>query len=251
MKGQGEVMRSLSIQEIQKITDRVDGWLGKWEGPYLYSLAKIGSTKGAIIEIGSWKGKSTIWLAKGSKAVNGEKVYAIDPHIGGPDYEKLGYKDIHTEGEFKENIRIAGVESIVILLVETSMEVVRRWDLPIGFLWIDGDHGYKSVRDDFFSWEPYVVEGGVIALHDTYSQEGVRRVVDEEILRIDKFQVLGQVDGILAVKKVRSLSPLHRVKRGLVIYLRQIFNKARIERRHWRALPRKLLRGISIPKNSD
>jgi len=90
-------MRTEVIRNIQKITSNVDGWLGKREGPYIYSLAKIGATRGVVVEIGSWKGKSTIWLAKGSEAVQGGKVYAIDPHIGGADQEKLGYKNINTE----------------------------------------------------------------------------------------------------------------------------------------------------------
>ena len=229
-------MRSDSLKDIQKITDQVDGWLGRREGPYLYSLAKIGSQLGVVVEIGSWKGKSTIWLAKGCEAVLGAKVCAIDPHGGG------------SEKEFRQNIRLAGVEPFLIPIVKTSMEAVKGWDQPIGLLWIDGDHSYESVRNDFFCWEPYVVERGMIALHDTYSWEGVRRVVDEEILKLDRFRVLGQMDSILVVQKIRSLTVLDRTKRGLVVCLRQIFNKARAERRHWRALPRKLLRGLSIPR---
>lgn len=229
-------MRSDSLKSIREITDQVDGWLGSREGPYLYFLAKMGSRLGAVVEIGSWKGKSTIWLAKGCEAVLGAKVYSVDPHGDG------------SEKEFRQNIRMAGVEPFLVPLVKPSMEAVKRWDQPIGLLWIDGDHSYGSVRSDFFSWEPHVVEGGIIALHDTYSWEGVRRVVDEEIVRLDRFRVLGQFDGILAVQKVRSLSSLDRVKRFLVVQLRRIFSKARVERRHWRALPRKVLRGLSAPK---
>jgi len=237
----------MSIQEIQSITAKVDGWLGKREGPYLYCLAKVGSRAGVVVEIGSWKGKSTIWLAKGSESVHGEKVYAIDPHIGSAELRELGYQENPTLEEFEQNIKRARVESVVEPLVKTSMDVVKEWSLPIGLLWIDGDHSYESVRDDVFSWEPHVVEGGIIALHDTYAWEGVRRVVDEEILKTDRFKVLGQVDGILAVEKVKSLSLFSRLHRALIVYLRAIYNKARVERRHWRALPRKLLRGLSSP----
>lgn len=229
-------MKSTSVQQIRRITDKVDGWLGSREGPYLYSLAKVASPMGAVVEIGSWKGKSTIWLAKGCQAVNGEKLYAVDPHRGG------------SEEEFRKNIGMAGVDSFVTPIVKTSMEAVRGWDRPIGLLWIDGDHSYESVRHDFFSWEPKVVESGIIALHDTYSWEGVRRVVDDEILKTDKFQVLGQFDSILVVRKVRSLTSLNHVKRHWIVYLRRLFNKGRAERRHWRALPRKLLRGFSSPR---
>lgn len=237
-----------SVQEIQKITDKVEGWLGKREGPYLYSLAKIGSTNGVIVEIGSWKGRSTIWLAKGSEAVHGGKVYAIDPHVGSPELKELGYQEKHTLEEFSLNIRMAGVESVVKPVVKTSVDAMKDWSLPIGLLWIDGDHEYESVKEDFFGWEPYVVEGGIIALHDTYGWEGVRRIVDDEILKRDGFKVLGQMDGILAVEKVESLSLFDCLVRTLILYLRGIYNKARVKRRHWRALPRKFLRGLSSPR---
>ena len=241
-------MSSESIKGIQSLTEVVDGWLGKREGPYLYSLAKAASRRGVVVEIGSWKGKSTIWLAKASETVGGAQVYAIDPHVGGPDQEKIGYHAVSTENEFRCNIKAAGVESLVVPLVRSSMDAAKGWDKAIGLLWIDGDHSYESVRGDFFTWEPHVVEGGIIALHDTYSWGGVRRVVDEEILRLNSFQVLGQVDGILAVKKVRSLDSSMRVKRVLVSSLRRVYNEARVQRKHWRALPRKMLRGLSVPK---
>ncbi len=229
-------MKFSSVQEIKKITDKVDGWLGRKEGQYLYSLAKLGSKLGGVVEIGSWKGKSTIWLAKGCEATPGAKLYAIDPHRGG------------SEEEFRRNIRMAGVESVLVPIVQASMDAVQGWEQPIGLLWIDGDHRYESVRDDFFVWERHVVEGGIIALHDTYSWEGVRKLVDEEILRSDRFEVLGQWDGILSVRKVPHLSLSARAKRGLFVFLRALFNRGRSERRHWRALPRKLLRGLSSPR---
>lgn len=152
---------SPSVQEIRGITDQVEGWLGKREGPYLYALAKIGSKKGAVVEIGSWKGKSTIWLAKGSQEVKGGKIYAVDPHVGGADQEQIGYKNVRTEEEFIANIRKAGVESMVVPVVKTSTEAVQGWNHPIGLLWIDGDHSYESVHNDFFSWVPTLFWGGL------------------------------------------------------------------------------------------
>lgn len=232
-----------SVSEIRKITDKVDGWLGKREALYLYALAKADIGSGAIVEIGSWKGKSTIWLARGSAARGGGSVYAIDPHKPLP--EENYYED--TEAEFTSNIKNAGVEALVIPLVMSSAEAVKDWQKPIHLLWIDGDHRYEGVHHDFFSWAPHVIQGGVIALHDTYSKDGVRRVVDDEILRLDNFKVLGQVDGILAVAKTQSLSQLDRMNRQIVLTLRKWHNDARVERKHWRALPKKLLRGLSSP----
>ena len=74
------------VREIVKnIFDRVKGLLEEEEGEFLYNIAKdCKGRKGAIVEIGSWKGRSTICLGKGSKAGNKIKIYAIDPHRGTP-----------------------------------------------------------------------------------------------------------------------------------------------------------------------
>ena len=226
-----------SGDEIRHLSDRVEGFLGRREGPYLFRPAKRGARLGVIVEIGSWKGKSTIWLAKGSEAVAGQPVYAVDPHTGGADFETLGYTKINTEKEFRDNITRAGVEDRVIPLVMPSPRASEGWQWPIGFLWIDGDHRYEGVSMDFHSWAPHVVAGGIVAFHDTYSWEGVRRVVDEEILRAPGYKVLGQMDGILAIEKRASLSLIDQANIFVTRSLRGVYNRARIGKKHWRALP--------------
>jgi predicted O-methyltransferase YrrM len=70
------------IEETRRAAKDVPGWLTDAEGELLFNLAKSCSGKGVIVEIGSWKGKSTIWMARGSQAGHGVKIYAIDPHEG-------------------------------------------------------------------------------------------------------------------------------------------------------------------------
>jgi len=77
----------MSAEETKKIADKINGHLSDKEGEFLYSTAKKCLGKGAIVEIGCWKGKSTVYLASGSKAGNNIKVYAIDPHQGTKDHQ--------------------------------------------------------------------------------------------------------------------------------------------------------------------
>ncbi len=70
----------MTKEEVQKLAAPIKGWLKDKEGQLLYDLAKNCTGKGVIVEIGSWKGKSTTWLAHGSKEGNKVRVYAIDPH---------------------------------------------------------------------------------------------------------------------------------------------------------------------------
>ncbi len=101
------------------------------------------------MEMGSWKEKSTVCLAGGSKAGKKTKVYAIDPHTQTNLHSELQQKS--TLDEFTENLKAAGMKDMVKPVVETSENVVAKWDEPIDPLFIDGAHDYDSVTTDFLS----------------------------------------------------------------------------------------------------
>ena len=92
-------MKSSDINGVGSIAEKIDDWLGKREGAYLYALAKRSVTPGVIGEIGSWKGKSTVWLAKGSESVKGPEIFAIDPHVGGPDLDNRLHAIVKSSGD--------------------------------------------------------------------------------------------------------------------------------------------------------
>ena len=174
-------------KNIKEIVGSIDGWLFEKEIFYLYETARGSSKNGVIVEIGSWQGKSTICLAKGSQERNRVPVYAIDPHIGSSEHQKDGQK-VWTFEKFKENIKRAGIEDMVFPIVKTSEDAVKEWDKPISFLWIDGAHEYEFVKKDFFLWTPFLIDGGVVAIHDVISSfSGPRRIVLEGILASDNF----------------------------------------------------------------
>ena len=76
------------IDEIKSLTAGIEGWLTDDEGELLFKLARACAGRGGIVEIGSWKGKSTIWLGRGSMAGNRAKVWAIDPHTGSDEHHQ-------------------------------------------------------------------------------------------------------------------------------------------------------------------
>ena len=154
---------------VKELIKDVPGWLSDEEGEALYELARACTGKGVIVEIGSWKGKSTICLGLGSRAGSGVPIFAVDPHA---DYR---------HGEFKENIERAGIADLVTPLKGLSQLVVDGFEQPIELLFVDGSHEEDDVREDFEKWVPKVVEGGVVAFHDTTWHPGVRRVVAEKI----------------------------------------------------------------------
>jgi predicted O-methyltransferase YrrM len=207
--------------EIKELVNQIDGWLTDREGELLYNLAKTTQGKGVIVEIGSWKGKSTIWLAKGSKDGNKVKVYAIDPHTGSSEHKAL-YGKVWTFEEFNKNIKNAKVDDIVISIVKTSEEAAKNFDQPIELIFIDGAHEYELVKLDFELWFPKVIEGGIMAFHDTTTWPGPKKVVDEFVYKSKYFRGVKFVDSITYAKKVKHNSIKDRVKNKCVLLLRNL-----------------------------
>jgi MMP 1-O-methyltransferase len=174
---------------VKELIKDVPGWLSDEEGEALYELARACTGKGVIVEIGSWKGKSTICLGLGSRAGSGVPIFAVDPHA---DYR---------HGEFKDNIERAGIADLVKPLKGLSQLVVDGFDQPIELLFVDGSHEEDDVREDFDKWVPKVVEGGVVAFHDTTWHPGVRRVVAEKIYSSREFKDVRFVIGSTTVAR--------------------------------------------------
>jgi MMP 1-O-methyltransferase len=174
---------------VKELIKDVPGWLSDEEGEALYELARACTGRGAIVEIGSWKGKSTICLGLGSRAGSGVRIFAVDPHA---DYR---------HGEFKDNIDRAGLADLVTPVKGLSQDVVGGFDEPIELLFVDGSHEEDDVRDDFEQWVPKVVDGGVVAFHDTTWHRGVRRVVAEKIYGSREFKDVRFVIGSTTIAR--------------------------------------------------
>ena len=202
------------------------GMLTYAEVDCLFKLGQFDQRDGVIVEIGSWKGKSTVALARGAARSHGEKIYAIDPHCVLPEE---GYLE-DTKAEFLANIRQAGIESRVVPLIMTSKDAARGWNKPIRLLWIDGDHRYEPTKLDFSLWEPHLVDGGILALHDTIRKKGPKRVLWEYVFRSGRFQEIAIVDNITAVRKVKRASLLARLRNYVTLGLRAIYIAARKSR---------------------
>jgi hypothetical protein len=137
---------------VKELADvyKVPGMLTAHEVDCLFLLGQIDHCDGVIVEIGSWKGKSTIALARGAAATHREKIYAIDPHAVQPEE---GYLE-DTRAEFHANLKQAGVDSQVVPMIMTSEKAAHGWSIPIRLLWIDGDHRYEPAQLDFSSGSP-------------------------------------------------------------------------------------------------
>jgi MMP 1-O-methyltransferase len=175
------------ISRLRELIADIPGWLTDEEGEALYELAKHCTGRGVIVEIGSWKGKSTTCLGLGSRAGKGVRIFAVDPHA---DYRF---------GEFKENMERAGIIDLVTPVPSTSQAKANDFHEPIELLFIDGSHEYEDVKADFDQWVPKVVEGGTVAVHDTTLWQGPKRVVEDNIYRSRQFKDVRFVFGSTTV----------------------------------------------------
>ncbi len=206
--------------KAKRSASQVDGFLSDKEGELLYNFAKKCTEKSAIVEIGSWKGKSTIWLGNGSKNGNRAKVYAIDPHV--VSHAHKFYGNLKPFEEFTRNIKEAEIEDTVVPIVQTSKMASISFHNDVGFLFIDGDHEYEAVKQDFQVWFPKLLNGGFIAFHDTVGSikyPGPMQVVKEFLYSTCNFRKIGFIDSITFGQKVRKTSIKDKFENKYVLLL--------------------------------
>lgn len=172
------VEQELTDSEIERLNG-TPGCLNHEQGALLYYLAVHAPENGRVVEIGSFLGKSTLWLASGLRRLGdgGPPLLAIDPHDGHERPDVCPEQD--SFATFQSHIRQAGLDAWVEPLRRRSQQVASAWSEPIRVLWIDGSHDYEDVLADLEGFAPHVIPGGHVALHDTRSRHfpGVRRAM--------------------------------------------------------------------------
>jgi predicted O-methyltransferase YrrM len=172
-------MNPKQIDDLYNKVAPVEGWLWNFEPVALIQLPLlVDHVPGAIVEIGSYCGKSTIALGSGSIHLSQSKrpIYCIDPFI--PD-NRVYVGDYFQV--FWNHIAEAGLTQAVVPIRKYSRDAVHDCPGSIALLFIDGDHAYEAVKEDIANYTPRVVPGGIVAFHD-YSLPwcpGVTRAVDE------------------------------------------------------------------------
>ena len=196
----------------------VDGWLSDAQGRALFRAAAGTDGRGAIVEIGSWKGRSTTWLAAGARLA-GQRVYAVDPH-----HHSREYPEAETLDAFLANLARNGLSDVVDPLVMTSEEAAAHITGPVELLFIDGDHSYEAVRRDAELWLPRLIEGGTVMFHDvaTAGYDGPRRIVRQMVCRSPLFDGITRVGSMIVARRTAHRSApaaIWGATAGLLLYL--------------------------------
>ena len=158
--------------------DSVKGFLDPHEGQALHDAALAAASRGPLLEIGSYCGKSALYLGTAARA-GGAILYSLDHHRGseehqpGWDYFDADLWDatieaVDTLPAFRRTLHRADLEAHVVPLVGQSPVIARHWATPLGFLFIDGGHSMAAALADYDGWTPHLVAGGTLAIHDVF-----------------------------------------------------------------------------------
>ncbi len=154
------------------------GFMPDDEGLLLHRRALERLPHGPGLEVGSYCGKSAIYLGAAARAVSGT-VFTVDHHRGSeenqagwehhdPTLVDPGVGLMDTLPVFRRTIHDAGLEDVVVAIVGGSTTVSRHWRTPLSLLFIDGGHGEEPANADYAGWAPWVMAGGLLVIHDVF-----------------------------------------------------------------------------------
>ncbi len=191
----------------------IKGFMPEHEGKALYKWARKFSEYGPLLEIGTYCGKSSMFLSEGAQA-NNQYVYTIDHHMGSEEHQvNEEYFDIEIFDElskrinsfplFLENINNFGIKNIVPIVNESSL-VAKSWNSPLAMVFIDGGHSLETAMNDFISWHEKIISGGALVIHDIFEnpEDGGQAPYEVYMHALKNgFNDFDRIDTIVCLKK--------------------------------------------------
>jgi predicted O-methyltransferase YrrM len=163
---------------LRKAAEAATGFMPADEGLALYAAALQAAAAGPLLEIGTYCGKSTIYLAAAARET-GTVVVTVDHHRGSEEHQPgWEYHDpslvdpatgrLDTVRRFRRTLHDAGVEDVVVAVIGRSSTVAALWATSLGMVFIDGGHTEEAARSDYAGWARHVAPGGLLVIHDVF-----------------------------------------------------------------------------------
>jgi predicted O-methyltransferase YrrM len=176
----------------------VEGWMTDAQARVLWERAAALEAPATVVEIGSYRGRSAIVLARA--VADGVAVVAIDPHAGndrGPQQVRGSAGEGQADHEaFMGNLARAGVGDRVRHVRRPSQEALDAVEGPVDLLYVDGAHRYRPAREDIERWGARVRTDGTLLIHDSFSSVGVTLAIARVLLTGERFRYLGRTGSL-------------------------------------------------------
>lgn len=207
---------SLSSMTLPIDINGVKGFLDEQEGAALYHHAVAAAKMGPILEVGSYCGKSSVYLGTACK-LQQNILFAVDHHRGSeehqvgeeyhdPDLFDARFSKMDSFPQFRETLARANLEDVVVPIVASSALAARHWSTPLALVFIDGGHSMEAALTDYRSWAGHVMRGGLLVIHDVFPNPADGGRPPHEIWK------LAQQSGLFeALPLVKSLGILRRL----------------------------------------
>ena len=177
------------VHEIRESLAAVERTIKEREIDFLALLGAYPMARGCVLEIGAFKGASTIVLSKAARAGGDREIWTCDPFTN-PCRSDLPEGTCYPE--FQNNLRRSGEENFVKVFKGLSQDLAKQWRDPIRVLWIDGDHRYQATKQDFELFRGFLSDGAIVAFHDVLGwQRGPCRVFANDVLLSEDFGACG------------------------------------------------------------
>ena len=171
--------------KLRQAAEAATGFMPEVEGMALCETAEAYAAAGPVLEVGSYCGKSAIYLAAGVRAARAtgirQQVVTVDHHRGSEENQagwewhderlvdpRTGRMD--TLPFFRRTIEDAGLEDVVVAVVGPSTTVAAHWATPLGMVFVDGGHAFDVALADYESWSPHIAPGGRLVFHDVFER---------------------------------------------------------------------------------
>ncbi len=165
----------MSENEFIDFIEKIPGFCFPQDCFMLYTLVSGLQCPGDVLEIGAFKGRTAVALAKG--LVDGQKegmVYSVEANL------------LNTRDELLCNIDASGAKDRVKVIFMDSARANIGWQAPLKFIWIDGDGNYLTTKADFILWERHLLPGGAIGFGGV-SNPDIQRAIKKYIIDSGRF----------------------------------------------------------------
>jgi len=208
--------RLRTVNVDQYLIDGIKGFLDPEEGRRLYEIAIEASRLGPCLEIGSYCGKSAVYLGSACRE-NGATLFSIDHHRGseeqqpGEEYFDPALFDfkmycMDTFPLFRRTLTLAGLEETVVPIVSRSNIIARSWATPLSLVFIDGGHALETVQTDYDCWAGHILPGGYLLIHDIFEDPAEGGQAPWEVYKLavasGRFEALPRIKTMGVLRKI-------------------------------------------------